>query len=161
MPSILFVCTANLFRSPIAAACFSECLSRKNWSGEWNIQSAGVWTTTGIPALPIAQTVAERLKLTLERHRSSMVSAEMIAAQDLILVMENGQKEALQSEFPLSRANIFLLSEVVEKRAYDIQDPIQDRLDRCVEVGFQIQDLIDKGFYRICDRAIRLQRLRR
>lgn len=161
MPSILFVCTANLFRSPIAAACFSDRLTKKNWKGEWNIRSAGVWTTPGIPALPVTQTVAKRLNLSLEQHRSSVVSAELLAAQDLIIVMETGQKEALQHEFPAARERTYLLSEVAEAKTYDIQDPIQEGLERCAEVGTEIQGLIEKGFYRICDRAIRLERLPR
>jgi protein-tyrosine phosphatase len=158
MTSILFVCTANQFRSPIAAACFSRKMTELGWKRKWIVSSAGVWTANGKPALPEAEEVARKLGLSLESHRSTVVTPGLISVNDLILVMENGQKEALQNEFSIFRSRIFLLSEVADDSPYDIQDPITEGLDRCMEVGTQIFTLIDKGFYRICNRTMRLRR---
>jgi protein-tyrosine phosphatase len=155
MISVLFICTANQFRSPIAAACFSRKMTELGWKNEWIVSSAGVWTTNGKPALPEAEEVARKLGISLEGHQSTVVTPGLVSINDLILVMEAGQKEALQSEFSVFRSRIFLLSEVADGTPYDIQDPISEGLDRCMEVGTQIYTLIDKGFYRICNQALR------
>jgi protein-tyrosine phosphatase len=155
MTSLLFVCTANQFRSPIAAACFSKKMIELDWKNKWTVSSAGVWTTDGKPALPEAEQVALKLGLSLEGHQSTAVNPALISVNDLILVMEKGQKEALQNEFSVFRSRIFLLSEVADNSSYDIQDPIAEGFDRCLEVGTQIHHLIDKGFYRICNRVLR------
>jgi protein-tyrosine phosphatase len=155
MTSILFVCTANQFRSPIAAACFSRKMVELDWKNKWIVSSAGVWTTNGKPALPEAEEVARKLGLSLEGHLSTVVTPGLVSVNDLILVMETGQKEALQNEFSIFRSRIFLLSEVADNSSYDIQDPIAEGLERCMEVGTQIFNLVDKGFYRICNRVLR------
>jgi protein-tyrosine phosphatase len=155
MTSILFVCTANQFRSPIAAACFSRKMTELDWKNKWIVSSAGVWTTNGKPALPEAEEVARKLGLSLEGHLSTVVTPGLVSVNDLILVMETGQKEALQNEFSIFRSRIFLLSEVADNSSYDIQDPIAEGLERCMEVGTQIFNLVDKGFYRICNRVLR------
>jgi protein-tyrosine phosphatase len=159
MTSILFVCTANQFRSPLAAAFFIGKMTDLGWKNKWIVSSAGVWTTNGKPALPEAQEGARKLGLSIEGHRSSVVTPEMISITDLVMAMETGQKEALQNEFSIFRSRIYLLSEVADHFSYDIQDPTAEGLDRCMEVGTQIHKLIDKGFYRICNHVLRQRRL--
>jgi protein-tyrosine phosphatase len=155
MTSVLFVCTANQFRSPIAAACFSKKMTELGWKREWIVSSAGVWTTDGKPALPEAEEVARRLGFSLEDHLSTTVTPALVSVNDLIMVMEKGQKEALQNEFSVFRSRIYLLSEVADGSNYDIPDPTSEGLERCMEVGTQIYNLVDKGFYRICNRVMR------
>jgi protein-tyrosine phosphatase len=155
MTALLFVCTANQFRSPIAAACFTRKMTELGWKNKWTVSSAGIWTTNGKPALPEAEEVARKLGLSLENHQSTVVTPALVSVTDLIMVMEKGHKEAMQNEFSVFRSRIFLLSEVADNSSYDIQDPISEGLDRCLEVGTQIFNLIDKGFYRICNRVLR------
>jgi protein-tyrosine phosphatase len=155
MISALFVCTANQFRSPIAAGCFSRKISELRWKSEWIVSSAGVWGTDGQPALPEAEQVARKLGFSLAGHRSTLITPALVSVSDLVLVMETGQKEALQNEFSIFRSRILLLSEVAVGNAYDIPDPVAQGLDRCMEVGTEISTLIDKGFYRICNQALR------
>ena len=47
----------------------------------------------------------------------------MLKESDVVLVMEEGQKEAIQNEFPFAQNKVHLLSEVVEGVAYDVPDP--------------------------------------
>ena len=155
MPAILFVCTANQFRSPLAAACFSRKLSSLNWKGDWIIQSAGTWTLPDIPALPVAMAAARKLGVSLEGHRTRCVTSVLVSTQDLILVMESGQKEALQNEFAIFSKRMFLLSEVVQNQAEDISDPVMSDTDSYIETAIKINNMIERGFYRICGKALK------
>ena len=99
--------------------------------------------------------MARKLGFSLADHRSTLITPAIVSVSDLILAMETGQKEALQNEFSLFRSRIFTLSEVTDGQAYDIPDPVAEGLDRCMEVGAEINVLIEKGFYRICNQALR------
>jgi protein-tyrosine phosphatase len=161
MPSILFVCTANQFRSPIAEACFSKKLREVKWKSDWKIQSAGTWAIPGQPVIDMTRQIGENLKLSLDHHITKSVTTELLLEQDLILVMENGHREALQSEFYVFRPRIFLLSEVVDGTLEDIPDPINESYERCQATAIKLRDMVDRGFYRICAQALRLRRYTR
>lgn len=142
MPSILFVCRANRYRSPIAAAALKDVLIRKN-KQEWEVSSAGTWTTDGLPPVPAAIVEAQALGLNIRDHQSRIITPEIVHRADLILVMEQDQKEALQVEFPVCSKKIMLLTELVGGKPDDIIDPMKHpgRI-----VGSQIQQLIETGF---------------
>ena len=134
MPSVLFVCTANLYRSPLAAAFLRAELKRAADGKEWLIDSAGTWTKTG--TLIHVQTIedAGHFGLDVRGHRSRQVTMELLSRQDLILVMEAGHKEALDIEFPDQAGKIYLLADVVDGLTYDIPDPfsLEGKHDRDV-----------------------------
>ena len=158
MPSVLFVCTANRFRSPLAAAFFREAM-RDYTGSDWVVDSAGTWTSTGLPVLTEVSLIARKYGLDLSRHRSKPVTEPLLSAHDLVLVMEAGHKEALQTEFPSVGDRIFLLSQAAEGRIYDIPDLI-DSLESMMEVAENIRELIQTGLGNICGLAVRLQHVR-
>jgi len=155
MPAILFVCTANQFRSPLAAAFFSRKMSSLGWNEGWLVQSAGTWASPGLPALPMANVAAHKFGVSLDGHRTRRVTSMLVSTQDLILVMEAGQKEALQNEFAIFGKKVFLLTEVILNRAEDIPDPVVNDTENFIDVVTRINDLINHGFYRICGMAMK------
>ncbi|MGE5250800.1 MAG: hypothetical protein ACM3QS_11370 [Bacteroidota bacterium] len=149
MPSILFVCTANRFRSPLAAAMLQKKLEEMQVAESWYISSAGLWTTSGRPALPEVVAAAESFGIDLSSHRSTKVIAELVAAYDLIVVMTAGQKEALLTEFPFLQDSVYLLSDITERRSYDIPDPIGSEAE-LKEVVAEMDSLLERGLRSIC-----------
>lgn len=153
MPSILFVCTANQFRSPFAALSLGKALLRNRPTGKWVVESAGTWAKGGLAPQSFMVKIAKDLGLQgLERHRSQQVNRKMMEQFDLIIVMELGHKEALRSEFQRSQKRIFLLSEIVEGVSYNITDPMTPDVNP-VEIAEQIDRLVNKGFSRIIQAA--------
>jgi len=145
MPSILFICTANQFRSPLAAAFLLKQIGSDQRSDDWSVGSAGTWTKPGLPAASLAIQIAKRLDLPgLDGHRTRLVSQELLEGYDLILMMETGQLEAIASEFHAVFGRSMLLSEVVDGIPYDIPDPVDLRNDPN-EVASELQMLIEKG----------------
>ena len=161
MPSVLFICTANQFRSPIAALCFGKALQRRRPTGKWVVESAGTWTTKGLQPDSSVIKIANRLGLRdFDRHRSQQVNRKLMDAFDLIIVMETGHKEALNSEFPRSQGRIFLLSEVAEGISYNVADPLSPEIDPN-ETADKINELINKGFTRIIEAARYFEKARK
>jgi protein-tyrosine-phosphatase len=159
MPSVLFVCMANQFRSPLAAAIFRKSLEEKGLAGSWQVGSAGTWATPGQAALPSAQAAARVLGLDLSGHRATRLNEQMLSAYDLILVMQSSQKEALQGEFPALYEHIYLLSHVLERRTYDIQDVSSPEQD-VTEVSNDLNGLLRHSLDCICILATALHNQR-
>jgi protein-tyrosine-phosphatase len=159
MPSILFVCTANRFRSPLAAAIFQRSLEERGLDGAWQVGSAGTWATPGDPPLPAALEAAQRLGLDLSNHRAARLDEHMLQVYDLILVMQASQKEALQSEFPALYEHIYLLSHVLERRTYDIPD-ISECQQSVTEISQDLSQMLRHNLDGICLLATSLRNIR-
>ena len=150
MPSILFVCTANRFRSPLAAALFKSKLQADKYAQPWRVESAGTWGLEHLPPMPEALIEAEKRKLDIRAHQSRIVNYTLLKGFDLIIVMEEGHKEALRNEFRLLEDRIFLLTEVGGGSVYSIPDPyttqespekvaneIESQIERCFAVLYR------------------------
>jgi protein-tyrosine-phosphatase len=160
MSSVLFVCTANRFRSPLAAALFTNVLKEKGVAGDWHVGSAGTWAIPRQPTIPRVLSVARRFGIDLSAHSSKIVSQRLLSEYDLILVMQSSHREALLTEFPELQNRLFLLSDVVEHRSYDIPDSMQSEKG-ILDVLTTLQDLLARGWDRICDLATSLHEARR
>jgi len=148
MPSVLFVCTGNQFRSPVAAACFKRLLTNQAASKEWGVQSAGTWAIEDQPLPLEAVAAAARLGMNLEDHRTRTISEQMLRDFDLIVVMERGQKEAIGLEFPWAGARVHLLAEMSSVQPGDIPDPNSEPAD-ADEILQEVCRLVQHGFARI------------
>jgi protein-tyrosine phosphatase len=149
MPAVLFVCTANRFRSPLAEAAFKKCLNAHGSLVGWQVSSAGTWAERGLPPLPSAVLAAKELGLDLERHRSRSVTHELLSSSDLVIVMQASQREALHLEFPQATGKTVLLSELVEDLPYDIPDPFDSMDENHQRIAQEIFDLVMRGYNRI------------
>ena len=152
MPAVLFVCTANRSRSPIAAATFLKELANRGIADAWDVQSAGTWTADGLAPAADAVASAERLGLDLADHLSQVITPKLVQKADVVIVMEQGQKEALRHEYAGARDKIHLLSEVTAGLAYDVPDPITPA--SAAKIHTEIVELVQNGFDRICALAI-------
>ena len=152
MYSVLFVCTGNQFRSPVAAEAFREQLARDGLLDQWTVGSAGTWTTSGRQVIPEAVRLARSCGISIERHRTRMVSAEILEEADLVMVMEHGHKESLQVEFPFARKKVHLLSQVLDGLAYDIPDPASAR-EEAKSIIVDLVTSMRSGYRNICQIA--------
>ena len=84
--NVLFVCTGNTCRSPMAAAVARDEVARRGWR-HVQIASAGAAAEPGEPASRPAVAVMRRTGLDLSTHSSQRLSADLVAWADLILVM--------------------------------------------------------------------------
>lgn len=83
---ILFVCTGNTCRSPMAEVIARRKLEERGWK-HVEVESAGAAALTGVPASDGAVAVAEREGLDLTDHASAQLTRERVEAADLVLAM--------------------------------------------------------------------------
>jgi len=149
MPSVLFICTANQFRSPLAAACLLDAIQVVQPAGVWIVESAGTWTEAGMTAPELVRQIASGLGLPgFESHRTRQVDQELLSQFDLSIVMEAGHKEALCIEFSFIKKRVYMLSEIVEGVLYDIPDPAAPGMDPN-EVARELIMLVSEGASKI------------
>ncbi|WP_210364408.1 low molecular weight protein arginine phosphatase [Bacillus sp. REN3] len=118
MARVLFVCTGNTCRSPMAEAI----LKSKNIPGV-EVKSAGVYAMEGAEASANAKLVLEENKI-FHDHRSSILRKEDIDWATLILTMTASHKSLILSQHPAAADKIFTLKEFADGTGNpDIADP--------------------------------------
>jgi protein-tyrosine-phosphatase len=144
MHSVLFVCTANLCRSPMAEAILNNIVNGTNEEkptpSEWLIESAGTWAEPGlVPPREVLNTM-QKHGLDISQHRSQIISADLVQRFKLIIVMEPSQKEALMIEFPEISKRIYLLCELA---GFKVKIAVKDPIGKGLEEYNQTADLIE------------------
>ncbi|MGQ0813936.1 MAG: low molecular weight protein arginine phosphatase [Gemmatimonadota bacterium] len=84
--NLLFVCTGNTCRSPMAAAIARAELERRGWK-HVSVQSAGAATNAGHPASEQTISVLREQGIELGDHTTTPLTAELVRNADLVLVM--------------------------------------------------------------------------
>jgi len=147
MLSILFVCSANQCRSPMAQVLFEAFLAEKGVREEWRVESAGVWAYDGSPATANAQKAMAERDLDLSRHLSQPTSSTLLKQFDLTLVMEQEHKKVLQDQNPQLADRIYLMREIAGQEG-DFADPVGGSLERyraaADELGMLMRDGMDR-----------------
>ncbi len=151
MPHILFVCTANICRSPVAEALMRDRLQRRGLE-EWTAGSAGTWALVGHSAAENSiRLIAERGH-DLKAHRARMVDGALIEQADLVLCMEPGHQESIAAEFADHKHKVYLLSEMIGG-SHRIPDPYGQAIEEYRAMIAEVTRIIDSGLDRIIELA--------
>ena len=134
--SILFICTGNICRSPMAEGLFANEAAKQNLSIK--VASAGLNVLVGAPAHPVAQQLLKNKGIDLSSHRAQQATPQRLLATDLILAMESWQVIKIQADLPSLCGRVHRLGKWGE---YDIFDPFQKGQDNFVRA----LDLIEQG----------------
>jgi protein-tyrosine-phosphatase len=148
--SVLFVCTANQCRSPMAAALLRSLADQRGEADRWQIQSAGTWAEPERPATQLSQAVMQRRGITLAEHRSRSVTAELLESVDVVLVMTRHHQEALQAEFPTVQGRVLLVSQLIDRK-FDIEDPFGGSADDYEFCAADLQNILREGYGRLAE----------
>jgi len=146
MNSVLFICSANICRSPMAMGLLRSMV--EDSSDQWKIESSGVWDLEDQPAALNTQLVLEERGIDLNDHVSRTVTGTILSEFNLVLVMEDNHKEVLKLAFPEYTNHIYMLSEMVGE-IFDIVDPIGRSLADFEETALEMERILTEGFEKI------------
>lgn len=123
MRTILFVCSGNTCRSPLALAAWRVLEKSGKTPSDTHTDSAGIAALNGRAAAKHAITVARSWGEDLSEHRSKVLLPRIAQSADRIAIMERAHLSVLQEYFHVPKHKIVLLG------SFDPQSPGDEILD--------------------------------
>src|SRR5260221_6467356 len=106
MKTILFICTGNVCRSPMAEALFRRAVRGR---GEFRVYSAGIGALDGQPPTPHSVRAMRELGVDISAQRSRMLTAELVRSADIILGMTHRHVDTGTLLYPQAAEKTLLL----------------------------------------------------
>jgi RpiB/LacA/LacB family sugar-phosphate isomerase len=141
MKTVLFICTGNVCRSPMAEGIFRHAARAR---GDYRVLSAGLGALEGMPPSSHAIQAVQELGIDISGQRSRMLTPELVQQADYIFGMTHSHIDTVLMLYPQAAEKIFLVREfdetldIFEK---DISDPIGGSYD----VYLNCRDQIEQG----------------
>ena len=157
MPAILFVCTANICRSPMAEGVFRKILHDRGAAEGFELDSASTHEfKTGEPPAPAAVEMAAKRGYDIARCVSRRIRGEDYDHFDMILAMDRSNVSSLRAIAPTrSKQKIELLTEYSDAfHGKDIADPF-GRAAKDYEVALDMIEDACKGLAAVLVRPSR------
>jgi len=142
---VLFICTANVCRSPLAEGYLKHLLKKNPISG-LDVASAGVMALSGSPAFDCAIEVADLSGFDLSSHRARRLTPSIGAEADLILCMETWQATQVLDNDPnwIGKTRLLGNYHSSRRRLFQIPDPQDFTVPYTLEVFHLIQDSVNE-----------------
>lgn len=119
---LLFVCTGNICRSPMAEGLLRHQLGAES---PWVVRSAGTFAVEGVPASAHAIRVLAGRGIDLRRHRSRQLTLGLVREADIVVAMAQQHCDQIRAEMPDARRKLFLMGAFLpDVASRDIDDPI-------------------------------------
>jgi protein arginine phosphatase len=140
---ILFVCTGNTCRSPMAEYAMRS-LIEKERPGRAEVLSAGIAAGNGFPATRYGVEAARMWDLDVSPHCSQLLSTQLIEKADLILAMAPEHHREITRMVPSAADKTFLLKSFPDNspEGEDVEDPIGQALENYNQTFLEIGEFL-------------------
>jgi RpiB/LacA/LacB family sugar-phosphate isomerase len=141
MKTILFVCTGNVCRSPMAEGLFQHAIRGRK---DFQARSAGVGALEGQPPSAYAVRALRELGVDISNARSRMLTRELVEEADYIFGMTHSHVDSINALFPQAVEKTFLLREF-DETLDDFEKDIGDPIGGSYETYAYCRDQIEQG----------------
>ena len=153
--NVLFVCSGNTCRSPLAAALAGRESARIGLAA--TMESAGVQATDDAPASEGSIQVAAEIGLDLRPHRARLLTRPMVLEADAVFVMDERQQAFMRVLAPEAQERVHLLREYATSGAdrRNVVDPFGGDLAAYRRTRDELEDLVRRSLERWAGEAAR------
>ena len=141
MKNILFICTGNVCRSPMAEGIFRHAVRGR---GDYRVASAGLGAMERQPPSAYAVQALKELGIHISGQRSRLLTPDLVEQADYIFGMTHSHIDTVMMLYPVAAEKTFLLrefDETLDQFEKDISDPIGGSY----EVYLNCRDQIEQG----------------
>ncbi|MFS0654078.1 low molecular weight protein arginine phosphatase [Bacillus sp. 179-C3.3 HS] len=145
--NILFVCTGNTCRSPMAQALFTSIADEKKW--QITVKSAGIFATDAGGASPQAIEALFEKSIPLN-HSSAKLTENLLREADYVFTMTSQHKELILAQYAFAAEKVYTLKEFATGKAGDVSDPFggslsiyQDTRDELETLLYQLAEKLE------------------
>lgn len=153
MKTVLFVCSGNTCRSPMAEAIFDNLIDEHPSlkAQDVRIRSAGTFAVEGAEMTGFAQQTLEKMGIEPPRkHKATHFNSELAEEADLILAMQEQHLEEISALCPEAENKAHTLKGYAHyidgytgSEEYDIEDPFCQPFEEYYECGLDIKQQIE------------------
>ncbi len=146
MKKLMFVCTGNVCRSPMAHYYAQYKVRKQGKEEEYLIDSCGTYAQTGESATKNAIDAMKEYNVDLTSHRAKNIEDTDIENYDLVICLTNSHKINVLTLYPKLNNKVFTLKEYVDKdtKYIDIDDPWGLNLNTYKACAKEITKMVDK-----------------
>jgi protein-tyrosine-phosphatase len=144
---ILFVCSGNTCRSPMAEALIKQEAARRGITGH-SFQSAGLNAVEGGRASKYAVEAMAARGIDIDRRLALQVNSQMVLDADVVLAMTKNQAHTLMEELPQYASRVYTLGEYAGVGG-DVEDPYNGSAADYEHAARQIEDYVGRVLDRL------------
>jgi len=142
LKNVLFVCTGNTCRSPLAEVMFRELVKGRE---DYRVGSAGVGAFSGQGASRNSFALAKEAGMDLSKHKSRAVTVDLVEEATHIFVMGRSHLASILMDYPEAEEKIYLVSEFTADdnlRGRDLSDPFGGDLSEYRETMTHLEKML-------------------
>ena len=140
---IIFVCTGNTCRSPMAEAIFKDIITEKGMEEEFEVYSAGDAFENDPASHQAIEVMKKEFNINLKNHRAKVLDGTDVERADLILTMTRHHRDMIIDIYPEAADKVHVLKEFAGlEEELDVIDPFGQDYDVYKSCAYEIEELL-------------------